>query len=140
MNAKVADLMVTPAITTNGHKSIGHVKEIMHKNRIHSLPVLNNDGEPVGIITTSDLLKDYSEGTPISQIMTEGKVFTVPKYADIHIAARVMRNHHIHHLVVTDEHKAIGVISAFDLLEVIEDHRFVMKNAPTPKKRHKERI
>lgn len=139
MNAKVADLMVTPAITTHGHKSIEHVKEIMQKNKIHSVPVLNEEGEPIGIITTSDFLKDHAEGTPVSKVMTEGNVFTVPKYADLHIAARVMRNHRIHHLVVTHEHKAIGVISAFDLLSLVEDHRFVMKNPPTSKKSKKER-
>ena len=137
MNAKVADLMVTPAITTIGHKSIEHVKDIMQNNKIHSVPVLNEEGEPIGIITTSDLLKDYKAGTPVSKVMSEGKVYTVPQYADIHIAARIMRNHRIHHLVVTDEQKAIGVVSAFDLLQLVEDHRFVMKNAPTAKKKRK---
>ena len=140
MNAKVADLMVTPAITTTGHKSVEHVKDIMQKNKIHSVPVLNDEGEPIGIITTSDFLKGHADGTPVSKIMTEGQVYTVPEYSDLHIAARIMRNHRIHHLVVTNEQKAIGVISAFDLLKLVEDHRFVMKSGPTPKKKRKERV
>ena len=44
-----------------------------------------------------------------------------------------MHNHKIHHLIVTREQKVVGVISAIDLLQLIEEHRFVMKNPPTPK-------
>ena len=46
-----------------------------------------------------------------------------------------MRNHHIHHLVVTHEQKVVGMISAFDLLKLVESHRFVAKNPPTSSKR-----
>ena len=41
-----------------------------------------------------------------------------------------MRNHRIHHVVVTHEKKVVGILSAFDLLKLVEDHRFVMKSAP----------
>jgi signal-transduction protein with cAMP-binding, CBS, and nucleotidyltransferase domain len=50
-------------------------------------------------------------------------------------AARIMRNHKIHRVVVTHEHQVAGVLSAFDLLKLVEDHRFVAKNAPTVPKR-----
>ena len=47
----------------------------------------------------------------------------------------MMRNHKIHHLMVTSEQKIVGVISSFDLLKLVEGHRFVMKNPPTQKSR-----
>jgi signal-transduction protein with cAMP-binding, CBS, and nucleotidyltransferase domain len=46
-----------------------------------------------------------------------------------------MRNHHIHHLVVTHENEIVGVLSSFDLLQLVEDHRFAIKNPPTSSKR-----
>ena len=61
-------------------------------------------------------------------------VITIPEYNDASAAARVMRNHKIHHVVVTKEKEIVGIISSFDLLQLVEDHRFVMKGAPTPKK------
>ena len=51
-----------------------------------------------------------------------------------------MRNHQIHHLVVTHEQKIVGVLSAFDLLKLVEDHRFVMKNPSTPSKKKPKRV
>ncbi|NNK80135.1 MAG: CBS domain-containing protein, partial [Flavobacteriales bacterium] len=103
-------------------------------NKIKSIPVVDGDKNIKGIITATDMLKDISEGTPLSHVMTT-KVLTVPPYSDVHIAARVMRNHDINHLIVADEKKIVGVLSAHDLLRLVEDHRFVMKNPPTPSKK-----
>ena len=130
MNVKIADIMQKSVVTTVPHKSLGHVRDIMAKNHISSVPIVNTNNEPVGIITTSDLAKGHDDGTPVSHIMPE-HVYTVPAYNDVYIAARIMRNHHIHHVVVTHENEIVGVISSFDLLQLVEDHRFTMKNAPT---------
>lgn len=138
MNIKVKDLMVKSVITTMPHKSIGHAQSIMARNKIKSIPVVDNERNIKGIITSSDILQDHSENTPLSRVMTTN-VYTIPPYSDVHIAARVMRNHHINHLIVADEQKIVGVLSAHDLLRLVEDHRFVMKNAPTPSKKKSKR-
>ena len=51
----------------------------------------------------------------------------MPQYNDASIAARIMRKNKIHHVVVTHEKKVVGLISSFDLLKLVEGHRFVMK-------------
>lgn len=102
----------------------------MHTHQISCLPVVNPSDEPVGIVTLTDLMGKHKDGTPISQLMSE-KVLTVPQYAEVSLAARIMRNHHTHHIVVTHEKKIVGIISSFDLLRLVEEHRFVMRNAPS---------
>lgn len=138
MNATIEDLMVKSVVTTRPHKSVGHVKDIMKTNRIQSVPVVDGDDQVLGIVTSTDMLEDTSENTPVSQVMTDN-VYSVPLYSDVHIAARVMRNHKIHHVVVTHEQRLVGILSAFDLLKLVEEHRFVMKNAPTPSKKRAKR-
>ncbi len=138
MNIIVKDLMIKSVITTMPHKTIGHAQSIMTKNKIKSVPVVDSEMEIKGIITATDLLEELSEATPISNVMTT-KVFTIPAYSNVNIAARMMRNHNINHLVVSDEHKIVGVLSAHDLLTLVEDHRFVMKNPPTPSKKNNNR-
>ena len=138
MNIKVKDLMASSVITTMPHKTIGHAQSIMTKNRIKSVPVVDGDMEIKGIITATDLLEDHSDATPVSHIMAT-KVYTIPAYSNVNIAARMMRNHDINHLVVSDEHKIVGVLSAHDLLKLVEDHRFVMKNPPTPSRNKNQR-
>ncbi|MBT8265493.1 MAG: CBS domain-containing protein [Bacteroidia bacterium] len=133
MNIKIKDLMVRSVITTMPHKTVGHAQSIMNKNKIKSVPVVDSDRQIKGIITATDLLDDHSEATPVSKVMTT-QVYTIPAYSNVNIAARMMRNHNINHLVVSDEQKIIGVLSAHDLLKLVEDHRFVMKNPSTPSK------
>ena len=41
-----------------------------------------------------------------------------------------MRKHRVNHVIVTHEKKIVGILSSFDLLQLVEEHRFVMKNAP----------
>jgi CBS domain-containing protein len=123
--------MTRHVMTAQPHHSVDHVRGLMSRNRCGAIPVVGPEGEPVGIISTTDLIHDHLKGgTPVSQLMSN-KVYTVPRYEGPHIAARIMRNHKIHHLVVTDEGEVVGMVSAFDLLELIEDHRFVMRQPPT---------
>jgi CBS domain-containing protein len=135
MNTKVAELMSATVVTAEPHQSIEHIRQLLERNNISSVPVVDSDGKPVGIVSATDLAHDLKAGSPISGIMT-AKVFVVPKYEDASIAARVMRNHKIHHVVVTHEKKVVGMLSAFDLLKLVEGHRYVEKNAPT-KSAHK---
>ena len=130
--------MVSSVITTMPHKSVGHAQSIMANNKIKSLPIVDSEMNVKGIITSTDILNGSSEATPVSHVMIK-EVYTIPAYSDVHIAARVMRNHKINHLVVTDEKKIVGVLSAHDLLRLVEDHRFVMKNPPTPSKKKRQR-
>lgn len=129
MNAKVQDVMNSGVMKTTPSQTIGHVRQIMAKHKIGCMPVVGPDDEPLGVITRTDVIGDHAEGTPVSKIMPR-TVYTVPQYADVSVAARTMRNKHIHHVVVTHEKKVVGIVSSFDLLELIEDHRWAPKNAP----------
>ena len=134
MSVKVEELMTRSVVTAQPHHSVEHVRHMLETNTISAVPVVDSDGRPVGIVSATDLVHDLKPGMPISRIMTE-KVYTVPQYDDTSIAARVMRNHNIHRVVVTHEKKVVGMLSAFDLLKLVESHRYIAKNAPTQSKR-----
>lgn len=138
MNVKVADLMSESVVTTEPHVTVDRVRRILQRNKIGAIPVLDSEGQPVGIVSATDLVASLKPESPVSSIMTE-KVYTVPKYDDVSIAARVMRNHKIHRVVVTHEKQVVGVISAFDLLALVEEHRWVAKNPPTARKKKPKR-
>jgi len=134
MNVKVHELMTKTVVTTTAHKSIEHVRNLIEHNKVGSIPVVDGEGTPIGILSATDLVPHLQDDAHVKTIMKE-KVYTIPQYDDVSIAARVMRNHKIHHLVVTHEQKVVGILSAFDLLKLVEGHRFVAKNAPTESKR-----
>jgi CBS domain-containing protein len=134
MNVKVNELMSGSVVTTQPHKTIEHVRALLERNKLSAVPVVDSDEQPLGIVSATDLLPDLKPSAPVRSIMTE-KVYSVPQYDDVSTAARVMRNHKIHRVVVTHEQRVVGVLSSFDLLKLVEDHRFVAKNPPTESKR-----
>lgn len=133
MNVTVQDLMAEQVITAQPHHTVGHVRKLFQNNGIHAVPVVHSDGPLAGIVTTADLAEDLKEGTPVTKVMTE-RVYTIPAYNGVHLAARLMRNHGCHHVVVTHEQKVAGILSSMDLLSLVEQHRFVMKPGPPQKK------
>jgi CBS domain-containing protein len=134
MNVKVHEVMTEAVVTTEPHVSVERTRRLMERNKVGAIPVVDSEGRPVGIVSLSDLVPDLNPASPVGGIMTE-KVYTIPKYDDVSTAARVMRNHRIHRVVVTHEQKVVGILSAFDLLQLVEGHRFVAKNPPTASKR-----
>lgn len=135
MNVKVNELMANRVVTTEPHVTLGHVQAMMKRSKVGAVPIVNGDGEAVGIISATDLISDVNPASPVKSIMTK-KVYTVPQYDDVSVAARIMRNHKVHRVVVTHERKVVGMLTSFDLLKLVEGHRFVAKNAPTtPTKR-----
>ncbi len=143
MNATTADIMHSPVMTLTPHQSVGHARELMQRHGVSAFPLVEPGGELVGIVTASDLLDDHAEGTGLGSF-AKRQVYTVHPGDGPHVAARIMRNHHLHHVVVVDRgadgtDEVAGIVSSFDLLRLVEDHRFVMKNAPTPPKRSNAR-
>ena len=130
MNVKVHELMTESVVTIDTKSSLEEARRLLATHGISAIPVVDLAGQPVGVISSTDLLQDVDSGFPVGAVMTEG-VYTVPKYDDVSIAARVMRNHKIHRVIVTHEKQVVGVLSSFDLLKLVEGHRFVAKNAPT---------
>lgn len=134
MSIKIADIMSKRVITAQPHHTVEHVRGLMERNRIKAVPIVDTDGKALGIVTTTDLLDTRKKTAPISGIMTT-EIKVIPAYNDPAAAARVMRRNKIHHVVVTHEKKVVGILSTFDLLKLVEGHRFVMKNAaPTATK------
>lgn len=125
-------------LTAKPDETVGMVRKRILKKKVHCLPVVDAEEHPLGIVTSSDLVESVDDETLVSEIMTE-KIYSVPRYDDVHIAARIMRNHKIHHVVVTHEQKVSGIISSFDLLELVEEHRFMMKNPPPESRRRAAR-
>lgn len=137
MNLKIADLMAKRVVSAQPHHTVEHVRALITKNRIHAVPVVGPDQELLGLVSTADLMANLKNGTPVSSLMTKD-VRVIPAYNDVSAAARMMRRHKIHHAVVTHEKKVVGMLSSFDLLKLVEGHRFTMHAAPTKTKKKRK--
>ena len=118
---KVVELMTPAPFTTSRNDVIGTVRDAMLDIGIHCIPVSDDDGRPVGILTSWDMVEEYAPQESVENAMT-AKVITVGPHETTHEAAELMRTNFVHHLVVVDEvGEVAGVVSSLDLLSEVTD-------------------
>ncbi|MDH3754562.1 MAG: CBS domain-containing protein, partial [Acidimicrobiia bacterium] len=114
---RVGEVMSTPAVTMNSNDVIGDVRDQLLDTGIHCVPVVNEDGHPVGIVSSWDLVEEYQPFESIANAMTD-RIEMIGPHASLQEAAIAMRENFIHHLVVVDEAmNVVGVVSSLDLLD-----------------------
>jgi CBS domain-containing protein len=120
----VGEVMTPNLITIAVTASLAEAAGILDSNKITGLPVLDDSGALIGVLSQTDLVRARANqdlvsnwlGLPVGQIMTK-PVLTISINATIGEAARVMEQHRVHRLVVTDDTATpIGIISTSDLV------------------------
>ncbi len=122
MELKVGDVMTRGVIYVRPNENVQRVAEIIKKNDIDSVIVIEK-GQGVGIMTDRDILRKvvaegkHPKSTLVSEVMTT-PLLTISPEEPIEKAARIMRDKGIRRLVVSRDHNIIGIFSEFDLVRV----------------------
>lgn len=106
-------IMSEDLVTTTLYSSLQDAVETILKNRISSIPVVDEDGL-VGIVTKTDLINFYKDKLQgkwkVSQLMTPD-VITVNENHSIGHVIGVMENRKISKLVVMRDNEPVGIIT-----------------------------
>ncbi len=128
----IRERMSHPVVTVQAEASMQEALDIMRKERIRRLPVVNKRGQLVGIVTETDLAKaSPSSATTLSrweirelvgkvkveEIMTT-EVISVSDDTPIEEAARIMADCDVSGLPVMREGKLVGLITETDLFKI----------------------
>jgi CBS domain-containing protein len=105
--------------------------EIMVREKIGSLPVVNDEGLMIGIISERDYIRKAvpERKVPweiyVRDLMTE-KVLSVTKSNSLQECMKIMATNRIRHLPVMEESKMLGMLSITDVVSALRSARFVM--------------
>lgn len=130
----VKEVMTSMVSCVRTIDSLKSIKEIFTNHSFHHLPVINEQGKTVGIISLSDyqkiveifsILNDFGvarsninsvRSITANEIMTK-PVVTIHRDATIEFALGFFRENLFHAMpVVDDEERLVGILSTFDLL------------------------
>jgi len=115
--------MIIDPITIGPGESIEKAEEMMGRYRISGIPVVEGDGELVGIVTNRDLRFETNLNQPVSNVMTAGRdrLVTVPVGTTLEEAKHYLHKHRIEKvLVVDDDYKLRGLITVKDIQKKLE--------------------
>jgi CBS domain-containing protein len=116
----VSNLVSRNVVTTSLNTPVKEAAAVMSQNTISSLLIVNDQGEPQGIITDRDLrdkvvAKGLDLSTPSSEIMSPMLV-TIDSRKTCFDALATMIQHNIHHLLVAEGKSLKGVVTNHDFM------------------------
>ncbi|MGB2345219.1 MAG: CBS domain-containing protein, partial [Candidatus Puniceispirillaceae bacterium] len=107
--------MVVNPLTITPDKTLGDALEMMEAHRISGVPVVDDTGKLVGILTNRDVRFATDKNQKIFDLMTS-PVITVTETASPQEARRLLHEHRIEKLVVVDRQDiCIGLITVKDM-------------------------
>ncbi len=108
--------MIIDPITMSPDKKIYEAMEVMQKFKISGVPIVNDEGKLLGILTNRDIRFETKLDLPISERMTKEKLITVPVGTTLDEAQQILLKHKIEKLLVVDEdYKLRGLITVKDI-------------------------
>ncbi len=114
---KVSDLMSTALMTINASEPLAEAKVDMEVGLVHHLPVVDDRGRLVGIVSDRDLVR-RSDKKRVADVMSRDLVTTRPD-APAHLAASMMLDFRIGSVPVVDDAGAlVGVVTLTDYVAV----------------------
>jgi IMP dehydrogenase len=110
--------MIRNPITLTPEKTIGDAQEIMKKYRISGIPIVDNFGKLVGILTNRDLRFEPNKKLLVSDLMTKENLITAPMGTTLEKAEIILQKFKIEKLPVVDKNKNLrGLITFKDILK-----------------------
>jgi CBS domain-containing protein len=142
---KARDVMVAPVITTSPHASVKDVAQTLLKHHISALPVTDDKGRLVGIISEGDLLHrhennteprspwwllaltgtdalaaDYIKGhaRKVADVMTRDVVSASPE-TPLYEIASLLEKHAIKRVPIVENGHPVGIVSRSNLVQAV---------------------
>jgi IMP dehydrogenase len=108
--------MIYDPITIKKGKTVGDALRLMGEYRIGGIPVVDEHGYLVGIVTNRDLRFEPNYNKTIDEVMTKENLVTTQVSTDLESAAAILQRHKIEKLPVVDKNnKLIGLVTYKDI-------------------------
>ena len=125
----VRDMMTTEPISVPQTASIDVAIDLMVEKNISGVPVVDDSGNLVGLITEHDVLNLYeteARGTTrfhSCQELMITNVRTIGQDASLEVAANIFHAATLRRLLVVDGNELVGILSRRDVVRCIRDSR-----------------
>ena len=108
--------MIFDPVTISKEKTVREAIGLMKTYKIGGIPVVDNEGHLVGIVTNRDLRFENDMNKLVSQVMTRENLITTNISTSLELASEILQKHKIEKLPVVDtNNKLIALITYKDI-------------------------
>jgi IMP dehydrogenase len=121
--------MVTDPVTCRPDNTLAQVDALCARFRISGLPVVDDDGALVGIITNRDMRFEVDQNRQVAEVMTKSPLITAQEGVSASAALGLLRRNKIEKLPIVDGHgRLTGLITVKDFVKT-EQHPLATKDS-----------
>lgn len=130
---RVRDMMTVRVIAVGPEDDLANLRDLLYRHRIRHMPVVDEEGELVGLVSHRDLLQsplfteESIDGVPsrsvlaryqVAEMMTRDVVAVDPE-TDIRVAAEIMLTRKLGCLPVVEGHQVVGILTEADFVRFL---------------------
>ncbi len=113
--------MIIDPVTLSKTATVGDAQRTMKEYSIGGIPIIDNQGKLIGIVTNRDLRFEKNYNRSLEEVMTSENLVTVSKGTSLKEAEIILQKNKIEKLPVVDENdKLLGLITFRDITKVTQ--------------------
>lgn len=113
--------MIIDPVTLNKESTVGDAQKTMREYSIGGIPITDNAGKLIGIVTNRDLRFEKNQERPLSEVMTSENLVTVAQGTSLKEAETILQQNKIEKLpVVSGDGKLLGLITFRDITKLTQ--------------------
>lgn len=113
--------MIIDPVTLKKENTVGDAQNTMREYSIGGIPITDNGGKLIGIVTNRDLRFEKDLKRPLSEVMTFENLVTVAQGTSLKEAEIILQQNKIEKLpVVSDDGKLLGLITFRDITKLTQ--------------------
>ena len=121
--------MISNPVTIRKGSTVGNALDLMAEYKIGGIPVVDEGGYLVGIVTNRDLRFQRDMAKQIDDVMTKENLITTSRSTDLEAAADILQQYKIEKLPVVDkDNKLVGLLTYKDITKA-KDKPMACKDA-----------
>ncbi len=110
------DIMTRQVITIGPEATVFELAELLTRQHISGVPVLDSNGRLVGVATHADVI--IKTGACVAEVMTPNPI-TVREEAPLEEVAMILAGHHIKRVPVMRGDTLVGLVSRADIVRAV---------------------
>jgi CBS domain-containing protein len=121
------DIMTRNVYTTSPEVSVQEVAQLLVQKDISGVPVINRDGQIMGIVTEADIIgKVNREGLCVADIMTPELIF-VDEETQVGDIAMLLVERKIKRVPVMQNGKLVGIVCRADIVNAVAQGHLIIR-------------
>jgi IMP dehydrogenase len=121
--------MIIDPLTLRADSTIGQALRMMQENKIGGIPIVDQAGKLVGILTNRDLRFEVDLKRKVSEVMTSKDLYTAPAGTDLKKAEQLFKKIKVEKLPIIDKQgKLVGLFTYSDILKLKSNPNAVKDN------------